>query len=71
MAAQAGLNLNWSQTPEDTFSFDRAHLQVMQVGLGKQATLEAHRRCIDHMSAEVTCVLKQQVKSIHIKRTPL
>ena len=26
VAEQAGLNLTWSQTPEDTFSLDGAHL---------------------------------------------
>ena len=26
VAEQAGLNLNWSQTPEDTFSLDGAHI---------------------------------------------
>ena len=28
VAAQAGLNLNWSQTPEDTFSFDGAQVII-------------------------------------------
>ena len=32
MAAQAGLSLTWSETPEDTFSHDGAHMQKMQPG---------------------------------------
>ena len=27
VAAQAGLSLTWSETPEDTFSHDEAHLR--------------------------------------------
>ena len=29
-AEQAGLNLNWSQTLEDTFSLDRAQMKLLE-----------------------------------------
>ena len=29
MAAQAGLCLAWSETPEDTFSHDEAHMDLI------------------------------------------
>ena len=28
VAEQAGLSLTWSQTPEDTFSHDEAHMRI-------------------------------------------
>ena len=34
MAAQAGLCLSWSQTPEDRFSHDEAHMDMEQRKIG-------------------------------------
>ena len=28
VAAQAGLNMTWSETPEDTFSYDEAQMYI-------------------------------------------
>ena len=33
VAAQAGLSLTWSQTPEDRFSCDAAHLAWHDIGV--------------------------------------
>ena len=50
VAAQAGLCLTWSETPEDMFSHGEAHMKcecfVLHVELDKKKMSHAMRKCV-------------------------
>ena len=45
VAEQGGLSLTWSETPEDTFSHDEAHINKTTSTIGPAVVVSYYRRC--------------------------
>ena len=49
MAAQVGLCLTWSETPEDTFYHDEAHLFILKFSLSVAMVINQMHTCTEIM----------------------